>query len=55
MLDFQLCKFHSAFRFILRFTGDDSEINLLGDGTEKPEFDEWKWASPQIVLHEVGI
>jgi putative (di)nucleoside polyphosphate hydrolase len=31
--------------FALRFTGDDSEINVLapGGGTHKPEFAAWKW------------
>nr|GMD50718.1 nudix hydrolase 26, chloroplastic [Ipomoea batatas] len=27
--------------FLFKFTGKDEEINLLGDGTEKPEFGEW--------------
>ena len=30
--------------FILKFTGDDSEIDL---GTDRPEFIEWKWISPE--------
>ncbi|GJX39415.1 hypothetical protein Tco_0252718 [Tanacetum coccineum] len=25
------------------------EINLLGDGIEKPEFGEWSWMSPEVV------
>jgi putative (di)nucleoside polyphosphate hydrolase len=31
--------------FALRFTGDDSEINILspGGGVHKPEFIAWKW------------
>ncbi len=30
--------------FALRFTGDDSEINILAPaGGHKPEFDSWKW------------
>ncbi|KAJ4978741.1 hypothetical protein NE237_009521 [Protea cynaroides] len=36
--------------FLLRFTGKEEEINLLGDGTEKPEFGEWSWMTPQQVL-----
>uniref|UniRef100_A0A164ZDN2 Nudix hydrolase domain-containing protein n=1 Tax=Daucus carota subsp. sativus TaxID=79200 RepID=A0A164ZDN2_DAUCS len=36
--------------FLFRFTGKDAEINLLGDGTEKPEFGEWSWLSPEQVL-----
>ncbi|GJS30523.1 hypothetical protein Tco_0491143 [Tanacetum coccineum] len=27
--------------FLFKLTGKDEEINLLGDGTEKPEFGEW--------------
>ncbi|OAY45712.1 nudix hydrolase 26, chloroplastic isoform X2 [Manihot esculenta] len=39
--------------FLLKFTGSEEEINLLGDGTEKPEFGEWTWMSPeQILEHE---
>jgi putative (di)nucleoside polyphosphate hydrolase len=30
--------------FALRFTGDESEINILAPaGGHKPEFDSWKW------------
>lgn len=29
--------------FAMRFTGDESEINLE---TEHPEFDRWQWATP---------
>ncbi|OVA07136.1 NUDIX hydrolase domain [Macleaya cordata] len=36
--------------FLLRFTGKDEEINLLGDGTEKAEFGEWSWMTPQQVI-----
>ena len=31
----------------LRFTGDDSEINIA---TEEPEFCEWKWLSPHDLV-----
>ena len=32
--------------FALRFTGNDTEINVRspGGGKHKPEFDEWRWA-----------
>jgi putative (di)nucleoside polyphosphate hydrolase len=30
--------------FAMRFTGDDSDIDL---GTAHPEFDAWKWVSPE--------
>jgi len=30
--------------FAMRFTGDDSDINLAA---EHPEFDAWKWVSPE--------
>ncbi|XP_020248010.1 nudix hydrolase 26, chloroplastic-like isoform X2 [Asparagus officinalis] len=36
--------------FLLRFTGKDEEINLAGDGSEKPEFGEWSWMTPQQLL-----
>ncbi|CAA0813506.1 Nudix hydrolase 26- chloroplastic [Striga hermonthica] len=42
--------------FLLKFTGKDEEINLLGDGTEKPEFGQWSWMSRQeIVDHAVDF
>jgi putative (di)nucleoside polyphosphate hydrolase len=31
----------------LRFTGDDSDINIV---TEEPEFCEWKWLSPHDLV-----
>ncbi len=40
----------------LRFTGDDSEIDVAhpGDGKHKPEFSEWRWESlektPELVV-----
>ncbi|XVF24623.1 hypothetical protein REPUB_Repub13aG0143100 [Reevesia pubescens] len=36
--------------FLLKFTGKEEEINLLGDGTEKPEFGEWSWMSPEQII-----
>ncbi|XP_020088511.1 nudix hydrolase 26, chloroplastic-like [Ananas comosus] len=36
--------------FLFRFTGKEEEINLSGDGTEKPEFGEWSWMTPQQVI-----
>jgi len=36
--------------FLLRFNGKEEEVNLLGDGTEKPEFGEWSWLSPEEVV-----
>ncbi|KAH9674368.1 Nudix hydrolase 27 [Citrus sinensis] len=36
--------------FLFKFTGKEEEINLLGDGSEKPEFNEWKWMFPEQVL-----
>jgi len=41
-------------RFLFRFTGNDDEINLNGDGSEKPEFAEWTWMIPQEVIEKVG-
>ncbi|GAB2287379.1 Nudix hydrolase 26, chloroplastic [Dionaea muscipula] len=36
--------------FLLKFTGNEDEINLLGDGKERPEFGEWSWMSPEQVV-----
>ncbi|KAL9253686.1 Nudix hydrolase 26, chloroplastic-like protein [Drosera capensis] len=36
--------------FLLNFVGDESEINLLGDGNEKPEFGQWSWISPERMV-----
>ncbi|KAK6135981.1 hypothetical protein DH2020_030253 [Rehmannia glutinosa] len=43
-------------RFLLKFTGKEEEVNLLGDGTEKAEFGQWSWMSPQeIIDHAVDF
>lgn len=39
--------------FLLKFTGDEKEINLAGDGTEAAEFSEWKWMPPEQVMEQV--
>ncbi|XP_040991594.1 nudix hydrolase 26, chloroplastic-like [Juglans microcarpa x Juglans regia] len=36
--------------FLLKFNGRVEEINLLGDGTEKAEFGEWSWMSPEQIV-----
>ncbi|WCJ34198.1 RNA pyrophosphohydrolase [Euphorbia peplus] len=36
--------------FLFKFTGKEEEINLLGDGSEKPEFKDWSWMLPQRVV-----
>ncbi|XP_052185565.1 nudix hydrolase 26, chloroplastic [Diospyros lotus] len=42
--------------FLLKFTGKDEEINLAGDGTEKAEFGNWSWMSPeQVIDHAVDF
>lgn len=41
-------------RFLLKFTGKDEEINLLGDGTERQEFGEWSWMSIEQLLNQVS-
>ena len=33
-------------RFLMRFTGDDSEINI---STKKPEFLDWKWIELDLI------
>ncbi len=40
-------------RFLFRFTGDESEINLAGDGSEAAEFSEWKWLPVEEVISNV--
>lgn len=42
-------------RFLFKLTGNDEEINLLGDGTEKPEFGNWSWMSPEQIIDLVGV
>ena len=42
-------------RFLFRLTGSDDEINLMGDGSEKPEFSEWTWMTPKQVIEKVGL
>ncbi|KAG8043979.1 hypothetical protein GUJ93_ZPchr0458g22394 [Zizania palustris] len=41
--------------FLFRFTGNDDEINLNGDGSEKPEFSDWTWMTPQQVIEKVRL
>lgn len=38
--------------FLFKFSGNDNEVNLLGDGTEKAEFGEWAWMSPEEVVNQ---
>lgn len=44
-----------SLRFLLKFTGKDEEIDLLGDGTEQPEFGEWSWVSPDQLVELVSL
>ncbi|KAK6135937.1 hypothetical protein DH2020_030320 [Rehmannia glutinosa] len=34
---------------------EDEEVNLLGDGTEKAEFGQWSWMSPQEIVDHVSL
>ena len=36
--------------FIMKFTGEDSEINI---NTKKPEFLDWKWVDPETITDTV--
>ncbi|KAI4370709.1 hypothetical protein MLD38_019029 [Melastoma candidum] len=36
--------------FLLKFSGKDEEVNLLGDGTEQPEFGDWAWMKPDELI-----
>ncbi|CAA7400228.1 unnamed protein product [Spirodela intermedia] len=38
--------------FLLRLTGSEEEIDLAGDGSEKPEFGEWRWMTPDQVIEQ---
>ncbi|KAK8960238.1 hypothetical protein KSP40_PGU002830 [Platanthera guangdongensis] len=40
--------------FLFKFVGKEEEINLSGDGTEKPEFGEWSWMTPHQVIEVVS-
>ncbi|KAJ6923990.1 hypothetical protein NC652_017338 [Populus alba x Populus x berolinensis] len=48
LLDFSQKTFEN--RFLFKFTGKEDEINLLGDGSETPEFKDWAWLLPERVL-----
>ncbi|KAI5648364.1 hypothetical protein M9H77_34369 [Catharanthus roseus] len=39
--------------YLFKFNGNEDEINLLGDGTEKAEFGEWAWMPPEQVVDKV--
>lgn len=54
LLSYSMFKCLWNFRFLLKLTGSDEEINLLGDGTEKAEFGEWSWMSPEEVVERVS-
>ncbi|XP_057538901.1 nudix hydrolase 26, chloroplastic [Amaranthus tricolor] len=42
--------------FLLKLLGNEDEINLLGDGTEKAEFGNWSWMTPdEVVKHAVDF
>lgn len=40
--------------FLFKFTGKEDEINLFGDGSEKPEFRAWSWKLPEHLLEIAG-
>ena len=42
-------------RFLLKLLGNEDEINLLGDGTEKAEFGNWSWMTPDEVVKHVSF
>lgn len=39
-------------RFLMRFTGNESEINS-SSGVKDTEFSEWKWTGPAEVIEQV--
>lgn len=42
------------YRYLFKFNGNEDEINLSGDGTEKAEFGEWTWMSLEHVVEKVS-
>eukprot|EP00252_Welwitschia_mirabilis_P022958 TRINITY_DN6374_c0_g1_i1.p1 TRINITY_DN6374_c0_g1~~TRINITY_DN6374_c0_g1_i1.p1 ORF type:complete len:156 (+),score=47.19 TRINITY_DN6374_c0_g1_i1:418-885(+) len=38
--------------FLFKFTGNEKEINIAGDGTEAAEFSEWTWMLPDQVIEQ---
>ena len=34
----------------MRFTGTDDQVNIQ---TEEPEFGEWKWMAPELMLEAI--
>ncbi|KAJ6300280.1 hypothetical protein OIU76_021142 [Salix suchowensis] len=40
--------------FLFKFAGKEEEINLLGDGSETPEFKDWAWLLPERLLELVS-
>ena len=49
----EICCHYFFLRFLFKFTGEESEINLDGDENERAEFSAWKWASTEEVLERV--
>ncbi|TQD75536.1 hypothetical protein C1H46_038932 [Malus baccata] len=47
----RMCFIAAINPFLMRFTKDESEINLA-NGAADPEFAEWKWASPEEVIEQ---
>lgn len=41
-------------RFLVKFTADEREINLA-TGEAETEFSEWKWATLDEVIDQVGL
>lgn len=39
--------------FAFHFTGDDSEFDVRGSNTAKPEFQSWQWARPDDAIDRV--
>lgn len=46
------CLWNYNDRYLMKFTKDDSEINLDNDEADV-EFAEWKWANPEEVVEQV--
>ncbi|CAN1306616.1 Nudix hydrolase 27, chloroplastic [Linum perenne] len=41
--------------FLFKFTGNEEEINILGDGSKKPEFVHWSWILAEKVVESQAV
>lgn len=39
--------------YLMRFLGDDAEVNIDGADGEPPEFSEWRWLAPDVLIEKI--